>query len=93
MNIAILWPTFALVALIFLVWFKLFVDRLGHIRRNPPSKADFATGTAATRYFEPVELPAANFRNLFERNFFRQVIFNEFQHRDQPRLDRSARVP
>jgi hypothetical protein len=63
---AILWPTFALVALIFVVWFVLFVQRLGHIRRNPPRREDFATGSAALAYFEPVEMPANNLRNLFE---------------------------
>jgi hypothetical protein len=62
----ILWPTFALVALIFIVWFTLFVARFRHIRRNPPCAADFATGEAAMRYFEPVEMPANNLRNLFE---------------------------
>ena len=63
---AILWPTFALVVLIFAVWLTLFVQRLAHIRRNPPRAEDFATGAAAMRYFEPVEMPANNLRNLFE---------------------------
>lgn len=62
----ILWPTFALVALIFIVWLTLFVQRFGHIKRNPPTAAYFATGEAAMRYFEPVEMPANNLRNLFE---------------------------
>lgn len=62
----IIWPTFALVALIFIVWFTLFVARFGHIKRNPPRAEDFATGEAAMRYFEPVEMPANNLRNLFE---------------------------
>lgn len=66
MPFAILWPTFALVALIFVVWFTLFVQRFAHMRRNPPKKADFATGSDAQRYFEPVEMPANNLRNLFE---------------------------
>ena len=65
-DTAILWPTFALVALIFAVWTTLFVQRIGHIRRNPPRREDFATGAAAMRYFEPVEMPANNLRNLFE---------------------------
>jgi hypothetical protein len=63
---AILWPTFALVALIFAVWIVLYAQRIGHIRRNPPRREDFATGAAAMRYFEPVEMPANNLRNLFE---------------------------
>jgi Uncharacterized protein conserved in bacteria len=62
----ILLPTFALVALIFVVWLTLFFQRFGHIRRNPPRGEDFATGAAAMRYFEPVEMPANNLRNLFE---------------------------
>ena len=62
----ILWPTFALVALIFVVWFVLFVQRLGHIKRNPPRAQDFADGESALRYFQPVEMPANNLRNLFE---------------------------
>lgn len=64
--LGILWPSFALVALIFVVWFTLFVQRMAHIRRNPPKPDDFATGAAAMRYFEPVEMPANNLRNLFE---------------------------
>ena len=66
MPIAILWPTFALVALIFFVWCVLFVQRVGLMRRTPPRAEDFATGEAALRYFQPVEMPANNLRNLFE---------------------------
>src|SRR6185369_7033527 len=52
--------------LIFTVWFILFVQRIGHMRRNPPRAEDIATGEAAMRYFTPVEMPANNLRNLFE---------------------------
>jgi len=62
----IIWPTFALVALIFAVWITMFVQRYRHIQRAPPGADDLATGAAATRYFEPVELSANNLRNLFE---------------------------
>ena len=62
----ILWPTFVLVALIWLVWLWLFVARTAHMRRSPPDADSFASGAAATRYFEPVEMPANNLRNLFE---------------------------
>ncbi len=62
----ILWPTFALVALVFIVWFTLFLQRFGHMKRNPPKPADFADGEAAMRYFRPVEMPANNLANLFE---------------------------
>ena len=64
--VGILLPTFALVALVFIVWLVLFVQRFGHIKRNPPRKEDFDTGEAAMRYFGPVEMPANNLRNLFE---------------------------
>lgn len=64
--LGILWPTFALVALIFIVWFTLFVQRLGYMKRNPPRAEDFLTGETAMRYFAPVEMPANNLRNLFE---------------------------
>ena len=66
MQPAILWPTFALVALVFGVWFTLFAQRMGHMRRNPPAAGDFADGEAAMRYFRPVEMPANNLANLFE---------------------------
>lgn len=66
MVLPILWPTFALVALIFGVWATLLVKRLGHMRRNPPQPEDFASGGAAWRYFRPVEMPANNLANLFE---------------------------
>lgn len=66
MPFGILWPTFALVALIFVVWFTLYIQRFGHMRRNPPSADDFANGAAAMRYFRPVEMPAHNLANLFE---------------------------
>ena len=66
MRIDILWPTFALVAIIYAVWLVMFVKRFGHIKRNPPQPADFVSGEAAMRYFQPVEMPANNLRNLFE---------------------------
>ena len=66
MPFAILWPTFALVLLIFVVWCVLFVQRFRHMRRNPPTEADLATGDGALRYFQPVEMAANNLRNLFE---------------------------
>ncbi len=66
MTIAIIWPAIALVGLIYLVWIILFVQRLGHIRRTPPTAESFATGAAARRYFQPVEMPANNLANLFE---------------------------
>jgi len=66
MGISILWPTFALAGLTFAVFLVMFVKRFGHIRANPPRAEDLATGEAALRYFAPVEMPANNYRNLFE---------------------------
>lgn len=66
MGFSILWPTFALAGLTFVVFLVMFVKRFGHIRANPPRAEDFATGEAALRYFAPVEMPANNYRNLFE---------------------------
>jgi len=66
MGISILWPTFALAALAFAMFLMMFVKRLGHIRANPPGADDLASGEAAMRYFAPVEMPANNYRNLFE---------------------------
>ena len=63
---AILWPTFALVALIFLVGITLLQARIGHMRRQRPRAADLADGDATRAYFGPVERPAANLANLFE---------------------------
>src|SRR3546814_7111936 len=48
------------------VWLTLFFQRIRHLKNNPPKAADFATGSAALHYFEPVEMPANNLRNLFE---------------------------
>jgi hypothetical protein len=66
MQFGILWPTIALVALIFIVWATMFWQRFAHMKNTPPGDADFADGAAAMRYFAPVEMPANNFRNLFE---------------------------
>lgn len=55
-----------LVAVIFIVWFTLSVQRFGHMRRNPPRAEDFANTDAAMRYFQPVEMASNNLRNLFE---------------------------
>ena len=62
----LLWPMIAMAALIFLVWFVLVVHRFGHMKANPPAADNFTSGSAAKRYFEPVERPANNLANLFE---------------------------
>lgn len=66
MTPPILWPTLALVALIFAVWATLLRLRFRHVRFNRPTAADFADGEAVRRYFRPVERPAHNLANLFE---------------------------
>lgn len=65
-NVAILWPTIALVAAIFAVWAVLLRQRFAHIASNKPTAADFAHAEAVGRYFRPVERPAQNLANLFE---------------------------
>lgn len=62
----IIWPTFALAFLIFAVWATLVVQRVGHIRRTPPTADTFATTTAAQSYLDPVAMPANNLANPFE---------------------------
>jgi hypothetical protein len=66
MPFNILWPTIALVLLIFIVLTVMYHQRFAHMRKNPPREQDFANGESAMRYFAPVEMPANNFRNLFE---------------------------
>jgi len=66
MSTAILWPTFALVMLIFVVLVTLATQRFRHVRAHPPRPENIATSTAAKAYFEPVESPANNLANLFE---------------------------
>jgi hypothetical protein len=66
MNLDILWPTVALAALTYAVWFILLRKRFAHIAANRPTTADFANAEAASRYFRPVERPAQNLANLFE---------------------------
>lgn len=66
MTHPILWPVFAFVALIFVVWFLLFALRARHIARTPPRDGELATRDGAAAYFRPVERPGANLTNLFE---------------------------
>jgi len=66
MSTAILWPTFALVLLIFVVLITLAALRFRHMKANPPKRGDFASGGAMKSYFAPVEAPASNLANLFE---------------------------
>jgi len=63
---AILLPVFVMVALTYFIWFVMFARRFALMKAKPPSAEDFATGQRAMAYFEPVEMPANNLRNLFE---------------------------
>ena len=63
---SLLWPTFALVALIFVVWAAMLVQRFAHMRRNPPERGDPLSGAAAKSYFGQADMPANNLANLFE---------------------------
>ena len=65
-TFAILWPAIVLAGLSFVVMVWVAVARAGHMKKNPPRPDDLATGEAAMRYFQPVEMPANNLRNLFE---------------------------
>ena len=61
MTLAILWPSIFLAGLVFLVWGTLVVQRYRHIRRHPPSAADFALyGQLRTLSADPT--PAALLR-------------------------------
>ena len=62
---AILWPAFALAALTFLVWLRMFFARVGEMRRLRIHPQSVATSPQAAQSF--VDTRAAdNFRNLFE---------------------------
>ncbi len=65
-NLAIIWPTVAMAAVIFSVWWVLLRQRFAHIAANRPTAADFASAEAVGHYFRPVERPAQNLANLFE---------------------------
>lgn len=62
---AILWPAFALVALTFAVAIRMFVTRVGEMRRLRIHPQKVAVSAQAAQHF--VDTRAAdNFRNLFE---------------------------
>ena len=62
----VVWPTFLLVALVFVMLVLMVRARLGHMKAVPPTASDFTDGTAARTYFATVDLPANNIANLFE---------------------------
>lgn len=64
MQNALVWPLFAMALLCSLVWLRLFVTRIGEMKRrqiHPQS----AASSAQTGQFEDTRA-ADNFRNLFE---------------------------
>ena len=65
-GFSIIWPTLVLVALVWIVWVRLFQQRIAYIKANPPTEDTFRTGESALSYFQPVEMPANNLANLFE---------------------------
>ncbi|KQM67547.1 hypothetical protein ASE75_00950 [Sphingomonas sp. Leaf17] len=62
----IIWPTFLLVGLAFVMFGLMVRARLGHMKATPPSASDFTDGTTARAYFASVDLPANNLANMFE---------------------------
>lgn len=62
----ILWPTFAMVLLTFVVLLTVAGRRMRLVRTTPPTRDDFASVAAAQRYFQPVESADRNLANLFE---------------------------
>lgn len=62
----ILWPVFALVALIFGILFATVITRFRYMKSTPPGRGDFADNASMSRYFGPIAAPSDNLRNLFE---------------------------
>ena len=62
----IIWPVFAMAALIFGVWIAVVVQRVGHMRRTPPTADTFATKEETRRYFGAGDTANENLANLFE---------------------------
>ena len=62
-QIAILYPTFALALLVFIVWAVMNFQRFEHLFPNPPSAESLAQDDIALSYPTPA---SANFRGLCE---------------------------
>lgn len=65
MNLDIVWPVITLVALTAAVWCRMYVVRIGEMRRRHIDPQALATSSAKATALEDVA-PADNFRNLFE---------------------------
>jgi hypothetical protein len=62
---SILLPLFAMVALTFIVWVRLYVDRIGELRNNRISAQEIATSRQIAERLTNTNA-ADNFKNLFE---------------------------
>ncbi|HJR73320.1 MAG TPA: MAPEG family protein [Luteimonas sp.] len=62
---AMLWPVFALVGLTFLVWCRMFVVRVGQMKRERIHPQSVATSSQAAARLTDSKV-ADNLRNLFE---------------------------
>ncbi len=62
---AMLWPVFALAALTFLVWCRMFVVRIGQMKRERIHPQSVATSSQAAARLTDSKV-ADNLRNLFE---------------------------
>jgi hypothetical protein len=58
-------PLFAMVALTFMVWVRLYVDRIGELRNNHISAQDISTSRQMAERLTNTNA-ADNFKNLFE---------------------------
>lgn len=65
MQSAIVLPAAALVLLTTIVWVRLYVERLGELRRRRIDPQSIATSAMAAQTLQRVQA-ADNFRNLFE---------------------------
>ena len=65
MTIAILWPTFVLVALVFAVWAGMFVNHVVWARRGAVQPRRDRPGEMAINPDDP-QMPTRNLANLFE---------------------------
>jgi hypothetical protein len=61
----ILWPAFAMAALVFVVWWRMFFERIGQIRRSRIRLHEIALSAQISQRLSDTRA-ADNFRNLFE---------------------------
>lgn len=65
LQTAIVFPAIALVLLTAIVWVRLYIDRIGELRRKRIDPQSLATSAMAGQALQKVQA-ADNFRNLFE---------------------------